>query len=233
MHATHTGGGRLEGTRQSVLTILRRRGGGVSVEELAGELGLTGATLRRHLDVLLRDDLISVSQVRGRTGRPRHVFALTEAGEELFPHHYVRLTHRVLDEIVALDPHETTGRSGDEIAALVFDKMSDRLANEYAPLVTGATLEERARSAATLLSEEGLDFEVDAADGDVRLLGRGCPCTRVGLDAGAATQACEHDRRLLERVLGVRVRPLVADELPYEFQSGYVIEDEAPDAGQS
>lgn len=226
---TNYSGGRLEGSRQAVLNILRRRGGGVSVDELAKELGLTGATVRRHLDVLLRDDLVSVSQARGRTGRPRYMFALTEAGEELFPHHYVRLTHRLLEEIVALGPDETAGRGGDAIADLVFTKMADRLAGEYAPLVAGRSPEERARSAAGLLSQDGLDFDVVVSGDDVRLLGRGCPCTRIGVtapagaSAGAGTRACDHDRRLLERVLGIPVRPLDAAEIPHEFLSGYAV----------
>lgn len=220
---TTTGSSRLEGTRQAVLNILRRRGGGVSVEELATELGLTGATVRRHLDVLLRDDLVSVSQARGRTGRPRYVFALTEAGEELFPHHYVRLTHRLLEEIVALGPDETAGRAGDAIADLVFGKMADRLAAEYAPLVSGKTQEERARSAVALLSQDGLDFEVVVEGGEIRLLGRGCPCTRLGVETAPSARSCVHDQRMLERVLGSTVRPLAGDEIPYDFLSGYAI----------
>lgn len=226
-------GGRLDGTRQAVLNILRRRGGGVSVDELATELGLTGATLRRHLDVLLRDDLVSVSQARGRTGRPRHVFALTEAGEELFPHHYVRLTHRLIEEIVALGPDETAGRGGDAIAELVFGKMADRLAREYAPLVSGESPEERARSAVVLLSQDGLDFDVVVGNGEVRLLGRGCPCTRIGVDTEGSTRSCAHDRRLLERVLGVPVRPLSAEEIPYDFLSGYLVDPGAVAANGS
>src|SRR6476660_5890244 len=107
---TSSSSGRPDGTRQEILNILRRRGGGMSVDDLARELRLTGATIRRHLDVLLRDDYIGIAQARGRTGRPRYLFTLTEAGEELFPHHYVRLTHRLLEEIVALAPDETAGR---------------------------------------------------------------------------------------------------------------------------
>src|SRR3990172_9048660 len=124
--------GRMDGTREAILAILRRRER-MGVEDLARELGLAGATVRRHLDVLQRDNYITVTQVRGHTGRPRHLFSLTEAGAELFPHHYVRLTQRLLGEIVALDMAETAGRSGGQIAALVFEKMADRLAAEYAP----------------------------------------------------------------------------------------------------
>lgn len=225
-----TTGGRLEGTRQEILTILRRRGGGVSVDELAQELGLTGATVRRHLDVLLRDDYVSVTQARGRTGRPRHLFTLTEAGEELFPHHYVRLTHRLLEEIVALGPGETAGRAGSEIANLVFEKMSERIAREYAPQVSGRTLEERARSAVDLMRQAGVDFEVEDAPAGadrLRLFGRGCPCTRLGGHFGSE-QACDHDRRMLERVLGVPVTVLAPEDVPRDFSCGYALRGGSP-----
>ncbi|MEX2446616.1 MAG: winged helix-turn-helix transcriptional regulator [Dehalococcoidia bacterium] len=208
--------GRIDGTREQILAILRRRER-MGVDELAHELGLAGATVRRHLDVLLRDNYVEVSQVRGQTGRPRHLFSLTETGAELFPHHYVRLTQRLLGEIVALDTRETTGRSGGQIAALVFEKMADRLAEEYAPRVDGGSLLARARSAVALIAEEGIDFEVVPHNDAVRLLGRGCPCTR--LSAGP----CDHDRVLLERVLDATVRPLAPAEVPHDFQSGYLV----------
>lgn len=216
-----TGGGRVEGTREAILGILRRRDG-VSVDVLAGELSLAGATVRRHLDVLLRDDLVSVEQVRGRTGRPRYAFSLTERGAEQFPHHYVRLTHRLLDEIVRLDAGETEGRDGTALADLLFDKMSGRLADEYASRVNGETVEERVRSAAALLAEEGLDFEIEAKGEDgqgIVLLGRGCPCVRFSNGREAAS--CDHDRRLLEEVIGAPVTALARAELPSEFVCGY------------
>src|SRR5690606_29278949 len=118
--------------------------------------------------------------------RPRHLFSLTEVGADAFPHHYVRVTQRLLGEIVALEREETAGRSGKQIASVVFDRMASRIAEDYAARVTGRTLEERARSAATLVQEEGIDFEVtESPDGrGVRLLGRGCLCTRVEGDPG-------------------------------------------------
>ncbi|HJM75699.1 MAG TPA: helix-turn-helix domain-containing protein [Dehalococcoidia bacterium] len=218
---TVSGGGRVEGTRDAILSILRRRDG-ISVDQFATELGLAGATVRRHLDVLLRDDFISVEQVRGRTGRPRYAFSLTEQGAELFPHHYVRLTHRLLEEIVRLDVGETEGRDGLTLADLLFDKMSERLAGEYASRVEGETIEQRVRSAATLLADEGLDFDVEATGDVVRLLGRGCPCLKLsGQEQGHIS--CGHDRRLLEQVIGARVTPLARDQLPSDFLCGYQV----------
>ena len=118
-------------TREAILEILRHYDAR-SVEELAGELELAGATVRRHLDVLIRDGYVSVSEVRGRTGRPRYAFSLTEAGADFFGHHYVRITRRLLHEIASMTADDTAGLDGAGLADLVFDRISDRLAGEYA-----------------------------------------------------------------------------------------------------
>ncbi len=228
---------RVETTRERILSILRRSDG-ATIDQLAAEIGLAGATVRRHLDVLLRDGHVTIQQAKGRTGRPRYVFFLTEAGADLFPHHYVRLTHRLLDEILSLDTRETEGRDGRALAGLVFDRMADRLALEYASRLRGGALEDRARRAAALLAEEGIDFEVIPAtepggEGAVDLVGRGCPCLRVSerseaaaseLTSSDATAGCEHDRRLLQRLLGVQVAILPVNALPGDSLAGYRLE---------
>jgi predicted ArsR family transcriptional regulator len=216
-----TGLRRVDGTREEILALLRRHDS-MGVEELAQELGLAGATVRRHLDVLQRDNFVQVTQVRGGTGRPRHLFSLTEAGADVFPHHYVRMTQRLLSEIVTLGEDETSGRSGKQIADVVFDRMAARIAAEYGPRVHGRGLEERARSAVSLIAEEGIDFEI-APDADgVRLLGRGCLCTRVGDEAGSV-QPCEHDQMMLQSLIGGIVTPLPPEQVPHEFQCGYLV----------
>lgn len=240
-HVTSTpswaGTSRVEGPRERILSILRRRDA-LGVDDFARELGLAGATVRRHLDVLLRDGLISVSQLRGRTGRPRYVFSITEAGAELFSHHYVRLTHRLLQEIASLDARDTAGRNGAELAGLVFLRMAERLAREHGHRIRGSSLEERARRLAESLAEEGLDYEVvlGGERGDeVWLLGRGCPCGRFGFPPFAVGHeephpaSCEHDRLLIERLLGAAVLPLGASDLPHDFLGGYRVVDDVQD----
>lgn len=212
-----------DGARDEILALLRRHTS-MSVEELARAIGLAPATVRRHLDVLLRDDFVSVAQVRGGTGRPKHVFTLTETGAGMFPHHYVRVTQRLLGEIVALGETETAGRSGRQIADVVFDRMASRIAAEYGPRVQGATLEARARSVAALVAEEGIDFEVSVEHGEVRLLGRGCLCTRVD-DPTAPVQACVHDQQMLGALIGAEVLPLPAESVPHDFQCGYAVSE--------
>ena len=214
----------IDGTREQILALLRRRER-MGVDDLARELKLAGATVRRHLDLLLRDKYVSVAPERGAAGRPRHIFAITDSGSELFRQHYVRMTRQLLSEIVSLSADETAGRSGAELADLIFVRMAERLAAEYRARVQGDTFAERVHSVAHLLSEEGLDFEVREAPDGALLLGRGCPCTRL---LGEHEGTCDHDRVLLSRILGVEVQPLSAAALPRDFVCGYLVPTSVP-----
>ena len=211
-------------TREAILEILRHYDAR-SVEELAGDWS-SRATVRRHLDVLIRDGYVSVSEVRGRTGRPRYAFSLTEAGADFFGHHYVRITRRLLHEIASMTADDTAGLDGAGLADLVFDRISDRLAGEYAPLVDGATAAERARDTARLLEEEGFDLEVIEDGGDVRVFCRDCPCKRLRLTANSLpfdrAQAATGDRR--PRDVDRRQHGAVRGEVPAEFACAYAVQ---------
>ena len=215
----------MESTRQVILELLRRHKQ-ATVEELTRALGLAPATIRRHLDILMRDDHVSVNQVRRETGRPHYVFFLTEAGEDLFPKNYVRLTNRLIEEIVSLEPSDTKGKSGVELANLVFEKMAERLAQTYAGRVTGGTLEERVAQVAGLLSGEGLIFEWEKGDEGFILLGHGCPCRRV---ADSHSQMCAHDRRLLTQLLDADVRKIEPASVDAVSYCAYRVTERAPE----
>ena len=191
----------METTRHTILSILRRRP--ATVDELTKELGLAPATIRRHLDILARDGHVDVAQVRRQTGRPHYVFSISEKGEDLFPKHYVRITNRLIEEIVALSPEETSGRAGSELADLVFEKMAHRLAQRIAPRLQGARLADRLAAATEALAEEGIMFEVEPEEGGCLLVGHGCPCPRVA--GGQGGQVCAHDQRLLSLLLAADV----------------------------
>ena len=198
----------METTRQTILGILRRHQ--ATVDELSKELGLASATIRRHLDILARDGHVDVTQVRRKTGRPHYLFALSESGEDLFPKHYVRLTNRLIEEIVALKADETSGRSGEELAGIVFERMAQRLAQRIGPRVQGASLAERIAATTEALGEEGITFDVEQRDGAYLLFGHACPCPRASERDG---QACAHDQRLLALLLGADVTSVEPEAL--------------------
>jgi predicted ArsR family transcriptional regulator len=214
----------LETTRQTILDILRRRQH-ATIDDLTRLLTLAPATIRRHLDILMRDSLVQADQVRRETGRPHYLFSLTEAGEEAFPKNYVRLTNRLIEEIVALNPDETAGRSGLELAGLVFERMAERMADRYAGRITGHTLAERLEQVTQLLSEEGIIFDWSEGTDGFLLLGRGCPCRRV---ASSHDQICTHDRRLLARLLDAEIEPVDPASVGEDSYCAYRVREKSP-----
>lgn len=68
-------------TRDIILEIIQNRKS-ETVNGLAQELSLAPATIRRHLDILQRDGLVTFTEVRHGTGRPEFSFSLTERGHE-------------------------------------------------------------------------------------------------------------------------------------------------------
>jgi DeoR family suf operon transcriptional repressor len=213
----------MENTRQTILEILRRRKH-ATVEDLTSELGLAAATVRRHLDILMRDNYISVSQKRREIGRPHYVFALTDAGEELFPRSYVRLTNRMIEELVSLDRTDTKGKDGVGLAEVLFEKMADRVADTYAGRISGKTMPERLNEVTKVLAGEGMFFEWRKTDEGYLLLGQGCPCPRI---ADIHSEVCVHDQRLLSRLLKADVEPLVSDGESPESACLYLVRERA------
>jgi predicted ArsR family transcriptional regulator len=211
-------------TRQTILEILRRRKH-ATVEELTHELGLAAATVRRHLDVLMRDNYISVSQKRRDIGRPHYVFTLTDAGDDLFPRSYVQLTNRIIDELVSLDRSDTKGKSGVALAEVVFEKMADRVADTYAGRISGKTVPDRLDQVTKILAAEGMFFEWRKADDGYLLLGQGCPCPRI---ADIHSEVCAHDQRLLSRLLDAEVKPITVNQENEGSACAYLVHEHAP-----
>jgi predicted ArsR family transcriptional regulator len=193
----------MENTRQTLLGILRKRKQ-ATVDQLTRELGLAPATVRRHLDILMRDNYVTAAQKRRDIGRPHYVFSLTDQGDDLFPRNYIRLTNRIIAELVSLGPEETKGKGGVDIAGVIFEKMAEHVAQTYAGRISGTTLKERAQEVISLLANEGMFFELRKAKEGYLLLGQGCPCPRI---ADTHSEVCVHDQRLLARLLDAEVQP--------------------------
>src|SRR5689334_24979489 len=86
------------GTRQRVLQIVATSGP-VSAAELAAQLDLAPAGIRRHLGVLEATDQITVhegtSAPKGR-GRPARRYVVTRRGQAALSHRYAELASQAL-----------------------------------------------------------------------------------------------------------------------------------------
>src|SRR6266536_3377791 len=172
------------GTRERILVLLRRHGR-LSAPQLADLLELTPVGVRRHLTLLERDGLVTARVEKPKRGRPAAVYRLTDAGLETFPRHY--------DE-VASEALAFLKRQDASVLSQFLAWRNERLAASYAKRVDGATLAERARALADVLSEQGYMAEVESTPGGLRLCQHNCTveprapgAKRAGANAGTTT----------------------------------------------
>jgi predicted ArsR family transcriptional regulator len=181
----------MQRTRRQILDILKRRGR-ATLEELSREVGLSPVTIRVHLSVLQRDDLVSVEEVRGRVGRPFFVYSLTPDAEELFPKRYHVLASRLLRTM------------NDELSAETVQKllarMSESWADERADRVSGKSLADRMAQVVEIRCEEGAIADWETVDGGYLLRQYNCPNLLV---SRSHPQVCEVEQKYLTRMLGV------------------------------
>src|SRR3989337_651693 len=102
-----------QSTKGQILAFLKRNGGS-TVDDLASALGLAGMTVRQHLTMLERDDLVASRKVRRPPGRPHYVYTLTPRGHGTFPRRYDHLAQMMLDELANLEVSQLLEFTGDE-----------------------------------------------------------------------------------------------------------------------
>ena len=197
----------MQSTRARIVELLRAAEG-ATVDDITSKLDLAPATVRRHLDVLLRDGLIEMRSERVPLGRPHFVFTLTEIGLEALPRHQMHLIAAVLDTILALTPADTLDKTGKDVAVLVFDRLAELVVSRCQPVVTSPELQRRLEQAVEVLADAGLTFELDACDEGYIVHGGVCPCVRFVSDA----RECLHEVDVLSCLVGAPVQALETGE---------------------
>lgn len=180
----------MQRTRREILNILKRKGR-ATLEELASGVGLVPVTVRAHLNVLERDDLVQYEEVRGRVGRPYYVYSLTDEADALFPKNYHVVTNRVLDSLASASGPEAMGKLADDIAESWADEKRARLA--------GKSFDERVAEVAAIRTEEGAWAEAQKTEDGYVLVQYNCPCPQVASRHSEITCAAElaYMRKLL------------------------------------
>jgi predicted ArsR family transcriptional regulator len=195
---------KIDRTRDAVARLILE-GGPQSAQTLAERLGLSAAGIRRHLDALVADGLLSESQPRplasrGR-GRPARTYAVTDAGRSAFPHAYDELAKTALRYL-----YQVEGEVGVQAFA---EHRAGVLESELAPAVPPAAPAERARALALALTAHGYaaGIEAGAAPGvdGVQICQHHCPIADVAQDF---PELCEAETRAFERLLGTNVQRL-------------------------
>ncbi len=179
----------MQETRQLILEILKTHGQ-ATVDGLADALGLTPMTVRHHLGILEERDLIVSEVERGRVGRPRYVYRLTPAADELFPRAYHLLAERVLAKIKE--------QYGVDEARAILQAVAGDLAASHADEVADKPLAERLVCVEDIMAAEG--FRVRLGEGQQATV-EVCNCAYRHV-AAQHPEVCELDHALMEGLLG-------------------------------
>ena len=188
----------MQSTRQEILEILKEEGQ-ATVEDLADRLELTPMTIRHHLNVLQAQNLVVTSKVRRlqKVGRPRLVYTLTEAADELFPQNYGNLARLIVGEVKEA--------VGVEETKAILRRVAERLAEEAPPATAGQTFGERVAQVADFMEEQGFLTRWEETDEGYIMTNINCPYRRVTREHG---EICLMDTELLNRLLGVEPQRL-------------------------
>ena len=185
--------------RRDVLYALRT-GGPASPDQVADRVGASRTGVLQQLRTLETAGLVTRSLSRHGVGRPRHVYDLTPAAQELFPANYGALTQSVLTAI------RTVG--GDKLIEEVFEARREILRARIGHrieerLPANATLWEKVKEVASYEDETGyLGRATRDADGTIRLHEHNCAIYGV---SGTYQIACAAELQLFGEVLGAKV----------------------------
>jgi predicted ArsR family transcriptional regulator len=185
--------------RREVLYTLRT-GGPASPDQVAERVGASRTGVLQQLRTLESAGLVTRSLSRHGVGRPRHVYDLTAAAQELFPANYGALAQSILTAIRSI--------GGEALIRDVFharrQQLKTRIGNRLTErLPVGASLWEKVREVAVYEDETGyLGRATRDPDGTIWLSEHNCAIFGV---SSPYPIACEAELQLIGEVLDARV----------------------------
>ena len=187
----------VEGTRLRILHLVQKAGQ-ATVDSLAQSLGLASATVRRHLDILQRNQLINYQEVHKKTGRPEYSFFLTETGQESLPKDYHKLLGSLLKEMSSLSSDEISGKGGAELLEHLLQRISGQVVERYTDRLEDRRLSSRLSVLVDLLSDENFSPEAEDTDTGIRIKLFNCPFRHAAMENAIV---CALDAHLISTIL--------------------------------
>jgi DeoR family suf operon transcriptional repressor len=176
-------------TRREILRHLKRAGE-LRAEELAETIGMTASGMRQQLAGLVAEGYVTLRQVRLGPGRPKHVYRLTAAGENLFPRRYGDLVGDLLETAQAEDP---------SFVERLFDRRRERRLERARARMTEPDLASRVAAIAAILDEDGyLAGAEPLPDGGWLIVEQNCAIFDVAVRCGTA---CSSELAFLREAL--------------------------------
>ena len=167
----------------------------MSVDSIACAVGVSKVGIRRHLDLLSRDGLISFETEQRERGRPGRVYFLTDKAELLFPNSYKALALGVIQKVGV--------EFGQQAVNTVLRKQSDDVSNGLKPAMHGLSFDKKVKRLSVLVDERGYNVSVRRMrDGSYLWRQRNCPLLAV---ANVYCQLCDEELRVYRDLLETEV----------------------------
>ncbi|MBH5319336.1 transcriptional regulator [Paenibacillus sp. GSMTC-2017] len=178
-------------TREYILQLLKTKGA-LSTKDLTDELGITVMAVRRHIQSLEKDNLITPKTIRQSMGRPTAVYTLTEQAEGFFPRKYHTLTLELLGE---LEDH-----FGEDAVEKLFEGRKNKMLKKYDASMQGKEISDRVATLADIQNENGYMAQWEQVNEEEYLIKEhNCPIEQVAVKY---QHACQYELELFESLLG-------------------------------
>lgn len=191
-------------TRHAVMAQMLKRGP-VAAADIAEELGISPAGVRRHLDILLEESLVETcrpNQVAGEEaarGRPAKHYRLTDLGRSQFGEGYEDIAVGALEMVRRLGGSDAVGEfARQRVEAMLGGIPGVSDGAERAP-------EDVVRDVAAALERNGYAVTLDSAGGGVQICQHHCPISSA---AAANPELCEAEHEAISALVGRHVQPL-------------------------
>ena len=189
-------------TRDQVArTILE--GGPATAVELAKRLKITPAGIRRHLDTLIAEGVLTsrepyqASTLKGR-GRPSKVFVMTDSGREKFEHSY--------DDLAVAALKFMSSKNGAHLVKEFAQVRANEIERKGAEIKnSNKSLNEKSKALSKLLTAEGFAASTHKKGMGEEVCQHHCPIAHV---AAEFPELCEAETAAFSAILGTHVQRL-------------------------
>ena len=179
-----------QGTAGRIVELLRR--GPLTIDEIAGAVGLTRTAVRAQLSTLLRDGTAEEKGSQRGTSKPARMYGITASAELLLSRVYIPLLTQLLHVLADRMP-------GREFDAIMREVGRGLMSGRTMP---SGSLEERVLGASALLNELGGTTEVNNERSHFVIRGHGCPLAAA---TAKYPEACNALESLVSEFVGQRV----------------------------
>ncbi len=169
-----------------------RRSGEASIRELEQVLDVSTTAVREQLVRLERRGLIAVRRERGRPGRPRLIYALSERGHASFP---------PAAETLAVALLEAVASDGDfrQVDRLLL-RVAEQIGDGYRTAIDGPSAGDRVEQLVDAIEARGIPAESGSGQHEIWLLA--CPYHAF---IARHPELCAMERQTFERALDTQL----------------------------